>query len=247
MRRCRAPAIGVVLCMFMVGCAGGGAGVTWRVAEAGFGCDAAVMPDQPRDGKGSLMLATRAKDPAAWLTFVSVRVARAEGKPLGTLGDLVHGGTLTLDLFRDTRTDGVPPYTLPWVALRVRNADGEEALLLWESPYNGYPPGKGVVPAGAWLDDVAVHSGIFWIRYQGRNYNGGAGFQTLAQYAQGHVTTTQGKTSLRLSDESRIVAIEIGSGPNIPGNLLMYVDDVRLSLPHGGTYHMNFEPDAAMK
>lgn len=241
MQRFKLDFVLVAMALGLVGCAGGT--MTWRVSEAGYGCDAQVNGDQPRDGKGSLMLATRAKDPAAWTAFAGVRLARADGKPFGTLGDLVRGGSLTIDMFRDPNAnDGVPPYTLPWVALRVRNPDGEEATLLWESAYNGYSPGKGVVPGGVWLDDLAVHSGTFWIRYQGRNYNGGSGFQTLAKYADGHVALMQGQPALRLSGESRIVAVEVGSGPNIPGNLVMYVDDVRISLPHGGTYRMNFEP-----
>jgi len=222
-----------------------GAALTWRIVELGYDAEAGVTTDQPRDGNGSLRIRTYTKDPGAWFAFARVAVERRDREPLGTLGQLVDGGSLTIDLFRHPDTgEGMPDFVLPWVALRVRNADGEEAVLLWESPYNGYSPFKkeeSVVPEGVWLDNLPIHAGTFWIRYQNRNYNMGAGFKTLAEYANGHEVIIREKASLVLSPATQVMAVEIGSGANLTGLMLGFADDLRLIFNGGETYRYNFE------
>src|SRR5688500_9481141 len=134
----------VLACGLAGGAAVGGdepaAALKWRVLELGFGSDAQVTAEEPREGKGSLKLHTFTEDPGAWSAFARVLVTRADREPLGTLGQLAAGGLLTVDMFRHPDTGrGFPDYSLPLVCLHVRNADGDEAVLLWESPYNGYP------------------------------------------------------------------------------------------------------------
>ena len=220
--------------------------LAWRPLEVGFGCGAEVTNDIPRDGQASLCLHTLAQpnDTDAWMTFVRVELKRADGKPLGNLKQLADGGSLSVDFFRHPDSgEGLPVFTLPWVGLRVRNPDGEEGVLLWESAYNGWKPGDPAgVPEAVWLDDVRIDTGTFWMRYQGRNYNGGKGFQKLAAYADGSQATRLGASSLKLAPDTQVVAVEFGSGPNLPGRLLAYIDDVRLSFTNGAAYHHNFEP-----
>ncbi len=219
----------------------------WHKVEVGWDCDANVVADQPRDGKGSLRLATLSdpkRDEHAWMSVVRVEVKRADGQPLGSLEQLADGGTLSVDFYRSSESGGgMPIYSLPWVGLRVRTADGDEAVLLWESAYNGYPPAsKTPVPQDEWIDDVRIATGTFWMRYQGRSYNGGKGFQKLKGYVEGGQATTKNLASLQLDENAQIVAVEFGSGPNLSGRLLAYVDDLKLSFAGGQTYHRNFEP-----
>jgi hypothetical protein len=218
--------------------------LTWRIEKLAFGCEAKVDTDQPRDGAGSLRLRTQTDDPAAWLTFVQVRMLRRDGQPLGRLDELVEDGSLSVDFFRHPDSgDGLPGYTLPYVTLHVRTGDGKEAALLWESAYNGYPPrDKAVVPEGRWLNDVSIDDGIFWMRYQSRNYNRGAGFRPLDVYAKGHTASHAGLESLKLGPDTQVMAVGVGSGPNLPGLLLAYVDDVRLAFGKDQQYQWNFEP-----
>jgi hypothetical protein len=222
--------------------------LVWRPLEVGYGCEAAVTADRPREGAVSLRLRTQSaeSDKGAWFAFVRVEVTRADGRPLGLLSQLVIGGCFTVDLFRSPETGGgIPDYTLPWVALRVRNPDGEEAVLLWESAYNGWHPSGGKpVPVGVWLDDVRIDTGIFWMKYQGRNYNAGKGFQKLSIYAGGMRAGEGNTASLKLVPGTGVVAVEVGSGANLPGLLVAYVGDVRLRFAGGASYRYGFAPPA---
>lgn len=222
--------------------------LVWRPVEVGYDCSAAVTTNQPREGSGSLCLCTRAsgEDLDAWLVFVRAELKRGDGQPLGSLSSLTNG-SFSVDFFRHPASgDGLPGYSLPWVGIRVRNPDGEEAVLLWESAYNGWRPrDQAEVPEGQWLEDVRVDAGTFWMRYQGRNYNRGKGFQNLAAYAAGAQSSYRDAPSLALGPDTQVVAVEFGSGPNLPGLMLAFIDDVRLDFPGGGTYRYNFEPPPA--
>lgn len=217
----------------------------WRPLEVGFGCDAAVSTEQPRDGEGSLKLTSYTLDPGAWLTFTRVIVSRRDGRPLGTLGQLAGGGTLSVDMFRHPDTgEGYPDYSLPLAGLHVRNAQGEDALLLWESPYNGFDMSEQV-PEGVWLDDLPIAGGTFWMRCQGRNYNRSPGFQPLSEFVNGFTMVHEDKPTVKLGPDTQVMGVELGSGPNLPGRLIAYLDDVRISFEGGESYRYNFEPEEA--
>ncbi|MCX5661370.1 MAG: hypothetical protein NTW19_16945 [Planctomycetota bacterium] len=214
---------------------------------AGPNCSAGIVADLPAPGDHTLRIITNsyATDRLNEQAFARALLARRDGKPLGTLGQLAApGGALRCRTFRDPSTGGgIPPYTAPYVCLILRHPDGSLSRLLWESAYNGYMGAKNPpFPVGQWAA-LDLLNGIYWPQTDATNFNLGAGFQPLAKFVAGHtITRKDGVVSPLYGPETPIVAIGIGSGSGLPGHLLAYVDDFEIKFAGGMGYLATFDP-----
>lgn len=215
------------------------------VEVAGPDCSGGAVADLPAPGERTLRLITKC-DPAdktCEKALVRVLLGRRDGKPLGTLGQLVApGGVLKFRAYRDPATQGIPPYTSPYFCLVLQHADGTRSRLLWESAYNGYMGAKNPpFPVGQWVA-LDILNGIYWPQTEPVNFNMGAGFQPLSKFVAGHrITRKDGQVSPQYGPETPVVAVGVGSGSGLPGYLLAYVDDIEIGFAGGTTYRATFD------
>jgi hypothetical protein len=216
--------------------------LAWRTEVATEGCRAATAVETNRGGV-SLELLTRSPidDPSGLRTELRVTVEREDGMPLATLGELAAPGAgLSFDVYRDPASGGgMPDYTCPYVALRVRAKDGRTVRLFWEAPYNGYmTKERFAFPEGQWVSLQAA-TGRFWMATDTALFNGRDGFQPLKAWAAGHATEWRGNRTAALSADSPVLGLALGSGNGLPGILHAYVDNLTVTLTNGVAYRLD--------
>lgn len=223
------------------------AALVWKPGTIGTGCAVELAIDKPAAGDRTLRIITQAQpnDPRFDLAVAQALIVRRDGKPIATLGEFARpGASLTFNIYRDASTgDGYPDFSLPYLFLLVQHADGSTSRLIWESPYNGYSPWKkAVVPENQWLK-IDVLSGIYWPQTDTTNFNMHDGFQNLTKYASGFQTKRKdGKISPQYLNESPVIAIGVGSGPNLNGHMLAYLGAVELTIPAPAPRTAVFKP-----
>lgn len=208
----------------------------WGDLDTRSGGSSTLSSEQPRDGNGSLRMAYDSSIAGTSQAKASVIGGLGIGVPFGRVGDLVDGGSLTYDWYRDGSSTTVG-HQFVQIKLHVANATGAPALLVWEGVYNGIANPTTDV----WTDDQETVDGNWWIRSGGTNFDVAGGFQSLNWFLQGNTVMNGGATSLPLDFDTVILGIELGVGSGLSGTFLGYADDVTLTFGNGISYNYNFE------
>ncbi|TVQ76479.1 MAG: hypothetical protein EA380_08660 [Phycisphaeraceae bacterium] len=208
----------------------------WGDLDTRTGGSSTLSSERPRNGNGSLRMAYDSAIAGTSQAKASVIGGLGIGVPFGRVGDLVDGGSLTYDWYRDGSSTTVA-YQFVQIKLHVANATGAPALLVWEGVYNGIANAT----TDAWVDDQETVDGNWWIRSGGTNFDVAGGFQSLNWFLQGNTVMNGGSTSLVLDFDTVILGIELGVGSGLSGTFIGYADDVTLAFGNGVSFNYNFE------
>jgi hypothetical protein len=192
-----------------------------------------ITNDQPRSGNGSLRLETNASNKAA-ATYGGDRFFTVS--TLGTFGDLLNGGSLGFEFFRDAAST-TNPHLAP--ALEISFSNGSN--LKWEAVYNGYPVASPV-NEGQWYSiNLDANTGTFYQFKSGGVVTSGGSQQnlTLAQW----LASSLGND---FTESTAINGISVQAGSGWANNFTGYVDNVYLNFGSGtGSISANFETPGA--
>jgi len=195
----------------------GGQGWFGNYDNGGAGANSLVA-SPTNDGDGSLALSTTGSPDRS-----RVGIFAAAGGQLGQLGQIVNGGLVQFDFFRDAASTTTSNIQLAF-KLYVRNASGQTGSLLWEDAYNG-----SAAAIGSWNNDRVISNDKWWIRSGGVNFQQAANAQTLGTWIGGGTVTDGSNTSIALGADTAVTGIEIGAGSGWTGTFFGNADDVRVT------------------
>lgn len=202
----------------------------WSTLGSNANGTSSISTDKARSGDGSLKLTTTGSGGKAAATFGGNRFG---GPNLGTLDDLLDGGSLGFEFYRDSSST-VAAHLAP--ALEITFSNG--AALKWEAVYNGYPTASPISSNQWYTIDLNANTGLFW------QFNGGVvmdgpsqAFKTLADWRTASVGNA-------FNSSTYITGVSIQAGSGWTGNFVGYADNVYLNLGAGNIVSANFETTA---
>lgn len=210
----------------------GGQGWLGNYDNAGAGANA-IVANPTNDGDGSLSLTTTGSPDRS-----RVGLFAAPGGQLGQLGQIVNGGLVQFDFYRDATSTATSNIQLAF-KLYVRNASGQTGSLIWEDAYNG-----SAAAIGSWNDNRLISSENWWIRSGGINYQQAANALTLGTWIGGGTVTDGSNTSIALGSDTAVTGIEIGAGSGWAGTFSGNADDVRVTFGTQPAGVWNFKTEA---
>lgn len=201
----------------------------WFPTDVTAGGSASIVASSLGDGDGFLQLTTSGASEKAKVGFFNFPGS------LGTLGDLVNGGSLSFDLYRSGASTANNDLQVA-VRFYVTNASGQSGSIVWENSYNG---SALVVDT---FDTRNGSAGNWWIRSGGHNFDQVANLHTLSGFAGGATATDGSDTAITLGSDTIINSLEVGAGSGWSNTFIGGIDNVNLSFGNGGaTYNSNFQ------
>jgi len=210
----------------------GGQGWFGNYDNGGTGANS-IVANPTNDGDGSVALSTLGGGDRS-----RVGLFAAGGGSLGQLGQIVNGGLVRWDFFRDAASTSTSNIQLAF-KLYVKNAAGQTGSLLWEDAYNG-----SAASIGSWNNDRVISTEKWWIRSGGVNFQQAANALTLGTWIGGGTVTDGSNTSIALGSDTLVTGIEIGAGSGWTGTFFGNADDVRVTFGTQPANVWNFKTEA---